>query len=76
MTNQEKLNEILGRYYGALVVHKQPVGPIVEDMQEALQDGEFNTLARHRLAEIAPIPDSRCFITKIHKRFLKESLNG
>jgi len=69
------LNQTLTAYYKATAMGQGDAAAIAQQFKSDLQeDPILATAARTRLTTLSSIPDGRCFISKIHKQFLKENI--
>lgn len=73
----ERLNEVLALYYKASVMGQGDTATIREGfIEEINEEPTLRQAAQAYLTTVETIPEKRCFISTIHKQFLKEILNG
>lgn len=69
------LDEHLAKLYAARVLSKRDGGnDAMAAFRTALADDTLRAQARKRLTALEPISDMRCFVSKMHKDFLREAL--
>lgn len=73
---KSRLDILLGKYYGAAIVEKKDCTAHKQALIKALKEEKFREAATERLAQLEAIPDKRCFVSRVHKRILKEIFNG
>jgi hypothetical protein len=71
------LDCLLADWYVSSVLKKGSIQDTIDRFEEeAGVHPELRRLAEERLSSLAGIEDQRCFISKVHRDYLKRVLNG
>lgn len=70
------LDTYLSRYYSSTVIGKTEPSSLVRELRiDMAGNAEIEKEARKRLSQLEALEDGRCYISKVHKKFLREVLN-
>lgn len=71
------LDSYLNKYYSSTVIGKTGGIGLAEELRDAMDENkELEKDAKIRLSQLEKVDDNRCFISKTHKKFLREVING